>query len=110
MSLLVSILFLFLVLSTLLIAAGGNIINDYFDVKADKVNKPERLIVGILIEKRQAILLHWILNGIAFVIAIAVSIYVKSSSIVLIHLVSINLLWFYSAYFKKKLLSKIFKK
>jgi 4-hydroxybenzoate polyprenyltransferase len=90
------------VLSTLLIAAGGNIINDYFDVKADKVNKPERLIVGRLIEKRQAILLHWILNGIAFVIAIAVSIYVKSSSIVLIHLVSINLLWFYSLYFKKK--------
>lgn len=97
-----SILFFFLVLSTLLIAAGGNIINDYFDVKADKVNKPERLIVGRLIEKRQAILLHWILNGIAFVIAIAVSIYVKSSSIVLIHLVSINLLWFYSLYFKKK--------
>lgn len=97
-----SILFFFLVLSTLLIAAGGNIINDYFDVKADKVNKPERLIVGRLIEKRQAILLHWILNGIAFIIAIAVSIYVKSSSIVLIHLVSINLLWFYSLYFKKK--------
>jgi 4-hydroxybenzoate polyprenyltransferase len=97
-----AIIFFLLVLSTLLIAAGGNIINDYFDVKADKVNKPEKLIVGIFIEKRQAILLHWILNGIAFLIAIAVSIYVKSSSIVLIHLVSINLLWFYSLYFKKK--------
>ena len=52
-----SLLFFFLVVSTLLIAAGGNIINDYFDVKADKVNKPEKLIVGKLIEKRKAILL-----------------------------------------------------
>jgi 4-hydroxybenzoate polyprenyltransferase len=95
-------LFFFLVLSTLLIAAGGNIINDYFDIKADKVNKPEKLIVGKLIEKRKAILLHWILNGIAFLIAIIISVYAKSSSIVLIHLVSINLLWFYSLYFKKK--------
>jgi 4-hydroxybenzoate polyprenyltransferase len=95
-------LFFFLVLSTLLIAAGGNIINDYFDIKADKVNKPEKLIVGKLIQKRKAILLHWILNGIAFIIAIAISVYVKSASIVLVHLVSINLLWFYSLYFKKK--------
>ena len=37
-----AIIFFLLVLSTLLIAAGGNIINDYFDVKADKVNKPEK--------------------------------------------------------------------
>jgi 4-hydroxybenzoate polyprenyltransferase len=96
------LLFFFVVISTLLIAAGGNIINDYFDVKADKVNKPEKLIVGKLIEKRKAILLHWMLNGIAFLIAVIVSVYVKSSSIVLIHLASINLLWFYSLYFKKK--------
>ena len=96
------ILFFFLVVSILLIAAGGNIINDYFDVKADKVNKPEKLIVGKLIEKRKAILLHWMINGFAFLIAVVISIYVKSSSIVLIHLVSINLLWFYSLYFKKK--------
>ena len=96
------ILFFFLVVSTLLIAAGGNIINDYFDVKADKVNKPEKLIVGKLIQKRQAIFLHWMLNGVAFLMAIVISIYVKSSSIVLIHLASINLLWFYSLYFKKK--------
>jgi 4-hydroxybenzoate polyprenyltransferase len=30
--------FFLLVFSTVLIAAGGNIINDYFDVKADKIN------------------------------------------------------------------------
>lgn len=96
------IIFFFLVISTLMIAAGGNIINDYFDVKADKINKPEKLILGKLIEKRQAILLHWILNGIAFLISIFISLASNSSFILLIHLASINLLWFYSLYFKKK--------
>ena len=37
--------FFLLVFSTILIAAGGNIINDYFDVKADRINKPEKLIL-----------------------------------------------------------------
>ncbi|MFM7758217.1 MAG: UbiA family prenyltransferase, partial [Crocinitomicaceae bacterium] len=35
-----------LVFSTVLIAAAGNMINDYFDIKADRVNKPDRLIVS----------------------------------------------------------------
>ena len=29
-----------LIFSTLIIAAAGNVINDYFDVKADRINKP----------------------------------------------------------------------
>jgi len=44
--------FYLLLLSTLLIAAGGNIINDYFDVKADRINKPNRLIIGKHIKRR----------------------------------------------------------
>ena len=91
-----------LVLSTILIAAGGNVINDYFDIKADRVNKPEKLIVGRLINKRKAILFHWILNGFAFLLGIGLSIYFKSASIVFIQLISINLLWFYSLHFKRK--------
>ena len=91
-----------LVLSTILIAAGGNVINDYFDIKADRVNKPEKLIVGRLINKRKAILFHWVLNGIAFLLGISLSIYFKSVSIVFIQLISINLLWFYSLHFKRK--------
>ena len=99
----VPIAFGLLVLSTLLIAAGGNVINDYFDIKADRVNKPEKLIVGKLINKRKAILFHWILNAIAFLTGIGLSIYFKTASIVFIQLISINLLWFYSLHFKRKI-------
>ena len=35
-----------LIFSTLLIAGAGNIINDYFDIKADRINKPKKIIIG----------------------------------------------------------------
>jgi 4-hydroxybenzoate polyprenyltransferase len=96
--------FFLLVFSTVLIAAGGNIINDYFDVKADRINKPERLIISKHIKQRWAIVSHWTLNGIAFSIAIYLSIRYHTFWYVFVHLISINSLWFYSMYFKKKAL------
>ena len=33
--------------STVLIAAAGYIINDYFDIKIDLINKPREVVVGI---------------------------------------------------------------
>lgn len=96
--------FFLLVLSTVMIAAGGNIINDYFDVKADRVNKPEKLIITKHIKRRWAIVTHWALNGIAFSIAIYLSIKYQTLWFVFIHLISINTLWFYSMLFKRKVL------
>ena len=85
----------------MLIAAAGNIINDYFDVRADRINRPDRLIIGKHIKKRWAIVLHWILNLIAFVIAIYLSYTFKTFWYVFIHLLSINLLWYYSSHLKR---------
>src|SRR5688572_30341805 len=51
-------LFLMLVLSTVLIAAAGYIINDYFDVKTDLINHPDTVVVGRAIKRRGAIFLH----------------------------------------------------
>lgn len=94
--------FFLLVLSTTLIAAAGNIINDYFDVRADRVNKPERLIIGKTVKRRVAILTHWALNIVAFSIAAYLSWRLETFWYVFIHLLSINLLWYYSSYFKRK--------
>src|ERR1700752_1576505 len=46
-----------LVLSTLLIAAAGYIINDYFDVKTDRINKPEKLYIDNGVKRRLAIVI-----------------------------------------------------
>lgn len=99
-----SINFMILVVSTLLIAAAGNVINDYFDVKADKINKPNQLIVSKYIPKRKAIAIHWYLNSLAFILAIYLSIYYQTFWYVFIDLISINALWLYSSYFKRKLI------
>lgn len=97
--------FFLLLISTLLIAASGNIINDYFDVKADRVNKPERLIIDRYIKRRWAIVLNWTFNSIGFFISIFLSIKLNNWYLVAISFFTINLLFFYSLYFKRKLLS-----
>ena len=51
-----------LVVSTCLIAAGGYIINDYYDIKIDLVNKPERVVIGHGITRRYALLFHTLLT------------------------------------------------
>jgi len=99
-----SIEFFILVFSTSLIAAAGNIINDYFDMRADRINKPERMIIGKYVKRRLAILTHWIINIIAFGMAIYLSYKLNTFWYLFIHLLSINILWFYSTYFKRKLL------
>lgn len=96
--------FFLLVFSTVLIAAGGNIINDYFDVKADKVNKPNKVIIGKYVKPRLAIVLHWTLNLAAFSIALYLSWKQHSFWYLFIHLFSINALWIYSTQLKRRFL------
>jgi 4-hydroxybenzoate polyprenyltransferase len=88
-----------LLLATMCVAGAGYIINDYYDVKIDAINKPQRLVVGRGINRRQAILAHLSLSGIGLVIG-----YVLSWSVMLIMAGAILLLWGYSAQFKKMLL------
>ena len=93
--------FALLVFSTLLIAAGGNIINDYFDVKADRVNKPDRLIITKSVKRRWAIVSHWAFNALAFLIAIYLCWKHGTMWYIIIHFTSISFLWWYSARLKK---------
>src|ERR1700742_3328339 len=53
---------LLLSISTVVIAAAGYIINDYYDIKIDLINKPERVVIGKYIPRRYAILLHSVLS------------------------------------------------
>jgi len=99
-----SLPFRLLIFSTILIAAGGNIINDYFDIKADRVNKPERQIIGVYIKRRSAIVSHWVINFVAFSIAIYLSWVMESFLYLFIHLLSINVLWYYSMKGKRQFL------
>ena len=97
--------FILLVLSTILIAAGGYVINDYFDQQIDQTNKPEKVIAGTTISainlKRYYIVLTVPGNIIGFYLAIKIN-YLLLGFI--FPVVSI-MLWYYSSYYQKKILS-----
>jgi geranylgeranylglycerol-phosphate geranylgeranyltransferase len=44
-------------LSVVIITISGNLINDYFDVKTDEINRPDRLIPSGKLTKKQALLI-----------------------------------------------------
>lgn len=86
-----------LMLSTTMIAAAGYIINDYYDVKIDFINKPDRVVVGKTIGRRYAILFHVLLSAAGVMIG-----WMLSWQIVVIHIVSVFLLWWYSNSLKRQ--------
>lgn len=97
-------LFALLCLASILIAAAGYIINDYFDLNIDRVNKPDKLIVERVIKRRSAILWHWFLSGLGVLLSLYVSWKLRNPIVALANLGCVVLLWFYSTTFKRKLL------
>ena len=96
--------FVLLSLSTILVAAAGYIINDYFDVNIDLVNKSSKVIIGKFIKRRWAIVLHAILSFAGLVLSMYVGWRLQNILIPLFNFLAIFILLFYSSTFKKKLL------
>ncbi len=94
-----------LIIATVFIAAGGYVLNDYFDVKIDAINRPGRLIVGKDISKRTAMLLHQILTGIGVLTGLVLAYMTRSFTLAFIFIVVPGLLWFYSASYKRQFLT-----
>ncbi len=94
--------FFLLVLSTVMIAAGGYIINDYFDIKIDKVNKPDRLVIDKGVKRRVAMMAHTVISIFAMAIALYVSWSIGHWKLALIHFICASGLWFYSTTFKRQ--------
>jgi 4-hydroxybenzoate polyprenyltransferase len=95
--------FLLLVAATVFITAGGYVINDYFDIKTDLINKG-KVIVGTKVPRRQAIMWNNILN----IAGVAIGFYISSRAGYLwlgtLFLVVSGLLYFYSASYKRQFL------
>ncbi len=90
------------VLVVVLVAAAGNMINDYFDLKVDRVNKPERVIVGRTVKRRVVMAAHHVFNIIATALAAYVGWKNDLMEAVWLPVVMAAMLWFYSLLFKKR--------
>lgn len=86
-----------IIISTTMIAAAGYIINDYYDVKIDAVNKPQRVVIDRSMKRRQAIIVHFCLNFTG--IGLGLFIHWKLS---VIYAAIATLLWLYSNSLKRK--------
>ena len=95
--------FVMLVLATVLITAGGYVINDYFDIKTDLVNRGE-VLVGTKIHRRKAILWHSILNIAGILTGFYVSLKAGYLWLGTLFMLVSGLLYFYSASYKRQFL------
>ncbi len=88
---------LLLSLSTTIIAAGGYIINDYYDIKIDLINKPERVVIGKQVARRYALLFHSLLSMTGTAIG-----FLLNWKLGVINFFSAFLLWWYSNDLKRQ--------
>lgn len=85
-----------LMLATSMIAAAGYMINDYYDVKIDYINKPDEVIIGRTMKRRVALFYHSILNFFAIGIG-----WLLAPRMALAIFIAAFLLWFYSNQLKR---------
>ncbi len=90
----------FLMLSLCSVAGGGYVINDYFDTKADRVNRPESLIIGNQVSSATATTYHMALSVAGCIMGFLVSIRVGFWPLGLLFPFLVGLLWFYSTAYK----------
>lgn len=96
--------FFLLVLTTVLIASAGYVINDYFDVKTDSINKPEDVVIDKVISRRSAIAMHTVMSTSGILLGVYLSWYVGVLPLSFIFFLCSGLLWFYSTTYKRQLL------
>lgn len=96
--------FILLVFASLFIAAAGYIINDYFDINIDEVNKPEKMVVDKLISRRWAIAWHFMLSASGVLLTMLALPVFQKWYLIMANIFCVALLWFYSTNFKRNLL------
>ncbi|MEY3051768.1 MAG: hypothetical protein RLY31_1553 [Bacteroidota bacterium] len=88
--------FFLLVLDTILITAGGYLINDRFDTLADTLNRPETVRIGALVTARQVMSAYWITTLGGGIIAVYLALVAGHPGWFLLYPGAVILLWYYS--------------
>jgi 4-hydroxybenzoate polyprenyltransferase len=93
-----------LIAASVLICAGGYVINDYFDVKIDNINNPDKVLITNTITKKLAMLFYQILTVAGVIVGLVLAFLVRSFTLGIIFAAIAGLMWFYSASYKRQLI------
>tara|TARA_R110001632_G_scaffold28927_3_gene77065 strand:- start:26890 stop:27795 length:906 start_codon:yes stop_codon:yes gene_type:complete len=93
--------FLILSLSVLLITAGGYIINDIYDIEADKINKPHKVYISNTISKKRAIIFYLLFTILGLILGLWLSFFKNIEILSLYFITTAVLLLLYSKYLKR---------
>ncbi len=97
--------FFLLVCSTVLIAAGGYVVNDIEDVDIDRLNKPEnKRIVERIYPLSNCWKIYWAITILGFFISLYLAFFVNDFLQLMIYPAAVFLLWAYSKWFKRQFL------
>lgn len=95
-------LWVLFIIDTLLIAAGGYVVNDLMDQKADLLNKPDNIFIGSdKISNTAGWLYYWIIVIAGFIIAFYIAYTIRELHLLFIYPLAVGLLYLYSRYFKR---------
>ncbi|MEI6766125.1 MAG: geranylgeranylglycerol-phosphate geranylgeranyltransferase [Bacteroidota bacterium] len=100
-----NIAFILLVISIVLLAAGGYIINDYYDAEIDKINRPDDVIVGRSIPMRTASNMHLALSAVAVLIGFYCGWSVGSFKLGFVQFIIAMVLYYYALKYKRMLIT-----
>lgn len=92
--------FFLLVLATVLIAAGGYVINDVLDIEPDRVNKPGKQVVGRMISEETGNKLHINLTGAGVLTGLAFAYLSGNVFLGIIFIIIATALFYYSFKYK----------
>ncbi len=93
--------FYLLVISIMMIAAGGNIINDIYDQETDEINKPDQKIIGTHLSETIGWVLYMVLTLGGIALGYYLSNLLNDNAFLIFHLLSPALLWIYASSLKK---------
>lgn len=93
-----------LIVSTMFVAAGAYVINDYFDVKIDRINRPDELIVTRGVQKHEAMRCYQIMTALGVIGGVVAAFALRSITVGFVFIVVPGMMWFYSASYKRQLI------
>ncbi len=96
--------FLFISLGCIIIAAAGNVINDFFDLQADAINCRNRLKIGKNISEKSAINYYFFLNLLGFILVSIGLFMIDQMASIFLFIGCGFLLYLYSKFLKGRML------